>query len=251
MELHKVSFMLASFAVILAYGNECSLLQEHEGLIAPSGTRITHLGPNLNADQLSGQSDTYEEMSISKSSEDECNQKRMEYNLRNRIQQFSRTLKSYIHENLFDVRGFEKQGYMSAHEISEIMALHTMIKPGNSELNDQISMARFMFQIMSESIEPLKYHECVSTAGHSLLWSAIDLDVRLLRLFNTHGEPDIAADGFAIKVFLHQKELNRLRNSFKSVSLAPYGTSVMFHKRISHIADMLEFLSMGLTQEST
>lgn len=251
MKLHKVSFMLASFAVILAYGNECSLLQEHERLFSPSGTRKTHLGPNLNADQLSGQLDTYEEMSILKSSEDECNQKRMEHNLRNRVQQFSKTLKSYIHENLFDVRGFEKQGYMLAHEISEIMALQTMIKPGNSELNDQISMARFMFQIMSESIEPLKYHECVLTAGHSLLWSAIDLDVRLLRLFNTHGEPDITADGFAIKVFLHQKELNRLKNSFRSVSFVPYGTSVMFHKRISHIADMLEFLSMGLTQEST
>ncbi|GEQ69219.1 hypothetical protein JCM33374_g2890 [Metschnikowia sp. JCM 33374] len=145
--------------------------------------------------------------------------------------------------SMFDVDGFEVQGPGLEKELARIENWINTLAPSQNRLLGEVSFVKHMFKSMGESLELLKYYDCAETTGGDLMWSLIDLNMKLLELYSLSGVPDPGVKGYTEKVASYSRYLKFLRRGFRRLVSVPFGTTIMFRNQYTQAEKCLEVLA--------
>ncbi|GEQ68611.1 hypothetical protein JCM33374_g2279 [Metschnikowia sp. JCM 33374] len=162
------------------------------------------------------------------------------------LDRFFKHLKSFVHETVFDVYRFETMGDELSQEMRLISDSVERVASCNKEISDQLVFSTYVFQVMVESIELLKYYESIETAGRHFLCAIIDLNVRLLALHDSHGWPDFKIEGLAVRVYSNTQYLHLLKEGFEASGPETFGKRMMFNSQFRQAESTLNFLACWL-----
>lgn len=203
----------------------------------------------VTAEILSGEFDTFEEMHEPPNPGEECesNAEEFHYRCTQMVDLIIESFRSFIDETRFDVWRFEAQGQNLLKRLRHI----ENITHDNSDtlFVSKLNFAGYMFRIMGEAIELMKHYENVRTAGHGIVWSIIDLNVRLLTLFRTNGTPKVETENFAINVYVYSQHLLFLKSGFEKYEGVPFGTQVVFNAQLVRAEYTLKLLAENGSSE--
>ncbi|GEQ70544.1 hypothetical protein JCM33374_g4222 [Metschnikowia sp. JCM 33374] len=130
------------------------------------------------------------------------------------LQHFILQLKSFIMESYFDTFRFGIMKNQLAKTISEISFLGGNLVHGTGDVAQQYSFALVLFDTMCEAYYALKFYDHVEQPSQYLLNRIIDINVRILRLFNSHGRLDTDVEAYEEKVSEYHNSIWFWRRAF-------------------------------------
>ncbi|GEQ68812.1 hypothetical protein JCM33374_g2481 [Metschnikowia sp. JCM 33374] len=139
------------------------------------------------------------------------------YRVQNRLDMFMRRLRSFIHETVFDVAGFDLRLEKLNRTHARLENLAKSNDPCISRLNPQFNFARKMFQVMIDSAEIMKFYKLENGLAQSLIHKTAQLNVRVLALYNHNGSPDPRINDFSTTVFLLEYLVHSWAKIFENV----------------------------------
>ncbi|KAM9938426.1 hypothetical protein OXX80_002086 [Metschnikowia pulcherrima] len=96
-------------------------------------------------------------------------------------------LLSFIHETHFDTFRFEVMMAKLSIDLSDIMSLAQDVIRHNDKVSRQLQHVAGAFDMMVKSLLILNFYDFVGTAENYVINRVVDLHVRLLNLYNSHG----------------------------------------------------------------
>ncbi|KAM9910908.1 hypothetical protein OXX69_004021 [Metschnikowia pulcherrima] len=163
------------------------------------------------------------------------------------LQKSFRLLKAFIHDSVFDYRGFELKGAGLELLLQETSMKVVKATACNPKLSDQYKNLSHMFHTMVESIEALRYYQTTDFPGHALIYNVLDLNVRLLALRNLDGDPDTSTERYVDRVKVGFQFLNLWGAEFRGAGYVPFGRKMVFERQYGQASAQLHELARATT----
>lgn len=205
-----------------------------EGLALGHIKSSSSASTDITAEILSGELDTFEEMYPLSFSSQNCDTDAGKEisNVIESLTSFVSSLKTYIHETSFDVQKFESQGSQLERRLSNIEQAAQKVLNDN-EIDKRLHFAQYMFRVMGEAIELMKHYGNLEAPGHTILWSIVDLNVRLLRLVRPDGSTEDNNEHFLTNVYIFGRQLEKIKRKFKASKNIPFGAILVFNAQLT------------------
>ncbi|KAM9913731.1 hypothetical protein OXX69_001307 [Metschnikowia pulcherrima] len=147
--------------------------------------------------------------------------------LEDEVEWFVVQLKLYVHEEGIDAADFESRiGEFDA-QFAEIAGNANTSKPGRL---GQLRFARHLFQTMKNAIRYLKFFDAQNTAQR-IVRSLVQLNVWLLALHDSHGNPDPQKDDYVTQIAFCSRAAFSWADLFYQVPHVQYSVSLMFEEQ--------------------
>ncbi|KAM9940220.1 hypothetical protein OXX80_000330 [Metschnikowia pulcherrima] len=147
--------------------------------------------------------------------------------LEDEVEWFVVQLKLYVHEEGIDAADFESRiGEFDA-QFAEIAGNADISKPRRL---GQLRFARHLFQTMKNAIRYLKFFDAENTAQR-IVRSLVQLNVWLLALHDSHGNPDPQKDDYVTQIAICSRAAFSWADLFYQVPRVPYSVSLMFEEQ--------------------
>ncbi|KAF8000317.1 hypothetical protein HF325_005246 [Metschnikowia pulcherrima] len=156
-------------------------------------------------------------------------------------------LKAFIHDSVFDYRGFELKGAGLELLLQETLIKVVKATACNPKLSDQYKNLLHMFHTMVESIEALRYYQTTDFPGHVPIYNVLDLNVRLLALRNLDGDPDTLTERYVDRVKVGFQFLNLWGAEFRGAGYVPFGRKMVFERQYGQALAQLHELARATT----
>ena len=160
------------------------------------------------------------------------------------LRQFMKWLKDYTIGTGFSFQEFNEDTEVLASRLDEIEK-QAMLSAPTEDLLAQVKYVRQMYQTMVDSLKVFdKYDSKKSEIYHSLT-SIHMLNVGLLRLRNTHGEPDLAMSNYEGLVTTFHNCLKNTERDFRMHvrEKAPWALRAIYEQQVMKAEDTLAELS--------
>lgn len=150
-------------------------------------------------------------------------------------------LRSYILWTKFDVSGFYDAAATIGMDIS-MLAEEIDTVEGHKEIRAQYQFLAQMFEIMVEAAQNIEETVPSRSRASLLVRNVIELNVRLLVLYDPFGSPDYQSQGYTYKVSRLKRLLKEWKNEFASLKNTSDKLSGLFMVHASLAADSLKQL---------
>ncbi|KAM9906395.1 hypothetical protein OXX69_006821 [Metschnikowia pulcherrima] len=177
-----------------------------------------------------------------------------------RLELFVRKLQGYINETAFDIEKFEDDIKTLQKQLLDIdieiqveeilkdhsedeNSLESRTYANKKTLSDKLRFAKFMLQAMSDSLHEINLLKSEESLVHHLLCSLILLNIRLLRLRNSHGAPDSSVPGYTEAISLSYQYLRMWRQTYQGLSEVPLRVSRKFAIHLIQAENTLQVLA--------
>ncbi|KAM9939159.1 hypothetical protein OXX80_001350 [Metschnikowia pulcherrima] len=150
-------------------------------------------------------------------------------------------LRSYISWTRFDVSGFYDAAATIGMDIS-MLAEESDTVEGHKEIRAQYQFLAQMFEIMVEAAQNIEETVPSRSRASLLVRNVIELNVRLLVLYDPFGVPDYQSQGYAYKVSRLKRLLKEWKNEFASLKNTSDELSGLFMVHASSATDSLKQL---------
>ncbi|GEQ68763.1 hypothetical protein JCM33374_g2432 [Metschnikowia sp. JCM 33374] len=134
------------------------------------------------------------------------------------LENFVKHLKGFLKTGKFDIVAFEFHQDEILEELSSIGAWIQKMPP-SEDLIHQYKFTQYMFSVMSDSILNLKHYQTCDLPGHEWVYNILELNVRLLLMYNELGDLDISLEwyegllfGFWLNVHIWGKKFRLVPN---------------------------------------
>lgn len=157
------------------------------------------------------------------------------------VGRFVAHLKTFITESSFIVLKFEleieelKQNLLKLHSDVQL-EIHS---PG---LQVQFEFATHMFLVMVESAKNMEHFRVNSNAGYPLVYKVIELNVRVLALYDAYGRLDTHIDGYLSELSRLRASLDFWSERFQNLILVSPEVSGVFQKHSKRLEETFKFL---------
>ncbi|KAM9903938.1 hypothetical protein OXX69_007759 [Metschnikowia pulcherrima] len=133
------------------------------------------------------------------------------------LSRFVDEMKKYVNDTSFDVFGFEN--HLEVFK-SEFLKIAQSIKRDHPPRNvkKQFSFAKYMFKLMSDANDDLKYYRYSDVPGHQLVSKIIELNVRAMAFFDSHGKLDLSMDNYITRIYKLHRTLYVFFKKYSSLS---------------------------------
>ncbi|GEQ72592.1 hypothetical protein JCM33374_g6279 [Metschnikowia sp. JCM 33374] len=127
------------------------------------------------------------------------------------------TLRLYISDTGFDLYAFEQDIGKISHDLAEICSIARHVGPANSVLMKQVGLASKMFRNMGFAMRYLKLFDISDSTETALVHYMIELNVKVLGLYNCHGDLDVARAGYQGTLIGFWSDLHRWDDHFNTL----------------------------------
>ncbi|GEQ72502.1 hypothetical protein JCM33374_g6189 [Metschnikowia sp. JCM 33374] len=158
------------------------------------------------------------------------------------LESFFTHLKSYISKMHFDAEGFEANAELLRQDllIREVLVGH--ITPSNPQLKEKCRFLNQMYQRMLNSIPKLSHFDIAYSPGYSQVYQMVELNVRLLTLFNSKGKLDDGLEAHASWILHFWKYMNFCKSEFKAIDGLSTDMQLIFDDHSNRVANTLRGL---------
>ncbi|GEQ69245.1 hypothetical protein JCM33374_g2916 [Metschnikowia sp. JCM 33374] len=117
------------------------------------------------------------------------------------------------------------------------------------EYSARLNFTRYLFQTLVDSGDRLKRYGRSNIPGHDLVRDMIDLNVRVMYLYDSHGEIDYSIKNFSEKVDNFYHMFNLLGVRFKRLRNVPLGMRLVFENHSSQVNRTLEYFDEQIRED--
>lgn len=133
------------------------------------------------------------------------------------LNQFFDELKKYVNDTSFDTFGFENHLEEFKSEFLKIAQSIKRDHPPRS-VKKQFSFVKYMFKVMLEANDDLKYYRYSDVPGHQLVSKIIELNVRAMAFHDSHGKLDLSMDNYITRIYKLHRTLYVFFKKYSSLS---------------------------------
>ncbi|GEQ71900.1 hypothetical protein JCM33374_g5586 [Metschnikowia sp. JCM 33374] len=116
------------------------------------------------------------------------------------VECFLQDLRAFINDSSFDFQKFESEIAKQRETLANIEFYSETALVDQYHVDTQIYFARYMFQTMVDVTEKMKKYHQSAYPGASLVDKMIELNVRVLALYNASGLPNLSFKGYEKQV---------------------------------------------------
>lgn len=160
-----------------------------------------------------------------------------------RAQKLIAKLKSFVLESSFDAKKFDAETENIKADIHALLWLIEDLKI-SKKLFDQLKFIEYMFLIMLQSSESLKEYDFFNDSDQHLMYCVLELNVRLLTMYDDVGKPDTGKIGYSYKLAKFGGLLEIWENAFLDLSEVPISTHMRFMSEVIKVEKTLEGLQI-------
>ncbi|GEQ69005.1 hypothetical protein JCM33374_g2675 [Metschnikowia sp. JCM 33374] len=142
-------------------------------------------------------------------------------------------MQSFIHDTHFDAAGFEKDFDRISRNFADISGSARGAGEHNLKLEAQLSFTTRMFLSMQFAMKNMKSHDIFVTTADALINYMMDLNVRLLGLYDGHGNLDTGNSGYRNKLLEFWRNMYRWTDHFRSLKNVPESKKKSFEEERS------------------
>ncbi|GEQ70548.1 hypothetical protein JCM33374_g4226 [Metschnikowia sp. JCM 33374] len=158
------------------------------------------------------------------------------------IRSFICRLKEFVSDTYFDVRQFETAMKPLGKDFDQITSLALRYTKRNAVLSRHLRFATDFFRVMELATDELKQYSDSGSIEESLVYRMVDLNVRVLGMFNSYGFLDREMEDYADKLFDFWAYMRRLKLHFRFLHHVPVCIQSVFAEEASQAEDIIEKL---------
>lgn len=160
------------------------------------------------------------------------------------LEQLIQRLKSFVHEVDFTGAEFDKYSEDLGRKLADISNWVESFSHIES-LEERLSFAKTLFFTMKSALSYVSFYNSGDT-GLYLAQKIVQLNVRLLTLYNNQGHPDPSIEGYKNDVFTFMKILTSWRNLFDELISVSLSLRILFEDEYSKAESTLHVLKSYL-----
>ncbi|GEQ70097.1 hypothetical protein JCM33374_g3773 [Metschnikowia sp. JCM 33374] len=158
------------------------------------------------------------------------------------IRDFMKRLKAFTHDKLFDFEGFRNANAELKEQLLEINSWAKEAIHHDDVLSKQLTFAERVFRTMTENAELLDFHSSKKTLASSLICRVAQLNVQLLGLQDSEGEPDPWVKGYIYKLASFRSNVKFWEEIFMELDNVSITLFVEFYIQITKAKKSIEEL---------
>ncbi|KAM9940364.1 hypothetical protein OXX80_000193 [Metschnikowia pulcherrima] len=163
--------------------------------------------------------------------------------IKDRLEWFILRLKSFVHGNRFDLEGFEwSKGQLHKH-FEDIVKGCEPLTPRGKRILQQKEYASRLFHFVENSAVLLEFYALGSDRAQRIVHRMIRLNLKLMNLFDSRGNPDPSVDDFAINVYHSYDQLTEWKSVFHSIEKVPDSVKLAFKVQLVQAKKTLRALA--------
>lgn len=152
-------------------------------------------------------------------------------------------MKSFVGEFEFDAKGFEGFAESFQKTLDQFHFLTDDSTGAGLDLKEQYMFTKRMLNVMLYSANLLSLYQKDDDYSLRLLCKILDLNVRMLAIFNLYGDPDLKAKGFGDRVLSFKLSLYYWGASFDYLRKVPLDTRLIFQQQFEQAETSIECLT--------
>ncbi|KAM9899074.1 hypothetical protein OXX79_005932 [Metschnikowia pulcherrima] len=150
-------------------------------------------------------------------------------------------LKTFLVLPCFDYETFEKDADQIEMDLKNVT--NRVNELNTSQIfNQQLTHIRKVFSAMVDAIEPLRHYVFMGRSDLHLVNRMIEFNVKLYEMYDSHGEPESAIDGYENKIVRYTVMLQFWRDQFNELGGVPIGVRRMFERQSVAAGDTINAL---------
>lgn len=142
---------------------------------------------------------------------------------------------------IFRIVHFQELGRKLRFQMFDIETKLIEVSPCR-KLSREFSFASYMFHVMDDSARSMAQYSLMKHPSHILLYHAFRVNVQLLILYNSTGDPDNTETSYNKTVNVVTIIVNNLQQRFKRLQEVPLTDSLIFRNQISRAQITLQLL---------
>ncbi|KAM9899114.1 hypothetical protein OXX69_009612 [Metschnikowia pulcherrima] len=150
-------------------------------------------------------------------------------------------LKTFLAPPCFDYETFEKDADQIEMDLKNVTNRVNELSSPQS-FNQQLKHVRKVFSAMVDSIEPLRHYVFMGRSDLHLVNRLIEFNVKLYEMYDSHGEPESAIEGYEDKIVRYTVMLQFWRDQFNELGGVPIGVRRMFERQSVAAGDTINAL---------
>ena len=154
------------------------------------------------------------------------------------VESFIKHLNGFVHDTVFVYSDFQAHLFSLKQQLSRIKAQYQEYPPWSAAA-DQVRFAEELFKSMADSAQVLLFYAPLKTKASKLICKTVQLNVKLLTLLDSHGEPDPQSPSYARKVFRSVTLLELWDLEFRKLENPPNSLRFVFHIYYNEAKDKL------------
>ncbi|GEQ72500.1 hypothetical protein JCM33374_g6187 [Metschnikowia sp. JCM 33374] len=158
-------------------------------------------------------------------------------------------IRTFVNVESFDYTGLEAEVDVLEAELRDISQILEKT-PEAQSLVDQVKFAQPMLQVMKRAITYMHCYGNMEAPGARVLYKMVELNVRILAMYNVFGALDMTINGYAGKLTNLRALLKFYENKFEGLADVPLAIRIMFLDQTWRADQKLSFLEQKPVEES-
>ncbi|QBM86401.1 hypothetical protein METSCH_A10400 [Metschnikowia aff. pulcherrima] len=149
---------------------------------------------------------------------------------RRHLRRFLRCLRGFIHDTTFEYMKFSSRISDLSEELAGIEAIINEYGYSRKTLLQQLKFTKHMLRVMIDSTELMQFYEPENGLAQGLVFKVIQLNVRLLTMCDSRGNPNPYKKGYENDVYRFVNLLASWRDLFRARTQEPASTKLAFEQ---------------------
>ncbi|KAM9933451.1 hypothetical protein OXX80_006927 [Metschnikowia pulcherrima] len=149
---------------------------------------------------------------------------------RKHLRRFLRFLRGFIHDSTFEYMKFSSQISDLSEELAGIEAIINEYGYSRKTLLQQLEFTKHMLRVMIDSTELMQFYEPENGLAQGLIFKVIQLNVKLLTMCDSRGNPNPYKKGYENDVYRFVNLLASWRDLFRARTQEPASTKLAFEQ---------------------
>ena len=163
--------------------------------------------------------------------------------IKDRLEWFILRLKSFVHGNRFDLEGFNWLKEQLREHLEDAVQACEQLGPRRKKTLKQKDYASRLFYFVEDSAVLLDFYPLGLDRAQRIVHRVIRLNLMLIKLFDSQGNPDPLADNFAPNVYQLYDQLTEWKSVFHSIKMVPVSVKVAFKIQLAQAKKTLRILA--------
>ncbi|GEQ69238.1 hypothetical protein JCM33374_g2909 [Metschnikowia sp. JCM 33374] len=151
-----------------------------------------------------------------------------------KLDQFIMGLKDFIHDTIFEHEEFRFSARILAERLANLRWNAQWVSPWSYDFLVSLIYAEKMFRFMLDSAVLMDFYRMDAGMARRLIYKAIQLNVRLLKLYDAHGEPDPTIPEYSETVTRSFELLETWNELFNNIERQPHEIIVTYFSQVNH-----------------